>query len=204
MRDQPLDIVVNSGVYPPSEDTYLLLDAIVLVPSDTFIEVGCGSGLITLTAAMIAKLVIGMDASFEAVHNAVQNARRNRLEHRCSIFQSDLLSAMNNSTRFSAIVFNPPYLPDDGLRSDFDHALLGGADGTELTIRFVKQAARHLARPGALYVVTSSLANTEQVKAGMKRCGLAVRAVAKKALFFEEIQVLRGILEPQRKPFYDE
>ncbi len=204
MRNQPLDIVVNPGVYPPSEDTYLLLDAIVLLPSDTFLEVGCGAGLITLTAAMIAKLVIGTDSSTEAVRNAMQNARRNGLEHGCNIIQSDLLSAVNTSARFSVIVFNPPYLPDDGLRTDIDHAILGGADGTELTVRFVEQAARHLTRAGVLYAVASSLANIEQVKSVMKRCGLTVRSVARKALFFEEIQVLKGMLEPQRKPFYDD
>ncbi|RDE15703.1 MAG: hypothetical protein C4K49_05865 [Candidatus Thorarchaeota archaeon] len=203
MRDQSLDIMVNPGVYPPSEDTYLLLDAIALAPNDTLVEVGCGPGLITLTAAMTARLVIGVDSSLEAVRNALQNARRNGLDHKCSIFQSDLLSAMSMSARFSVIVFNPPYLPDDGLKSDLDHAILGGADGTELTVRFVKQAVMHLARLGALYVVTSSLANTQQVKAAMKQCRLAVKDVAKRALFFEEIQVLRGIPEPQRKPFYD-
>lgn len=36
MRDEGLGITVNPGVYPPSEDTYLLLKAIALGPRDSF------------------------------------------------------------------------------------------------------------------------------------------------------------------------
>ncbi|RDE16566.1 MAG: hypothetical protein C4K47_01615 [Candidatus Thorarchaeota archaeon] len=199
MKDEVLDITVGSGVYPPSEDTYLLLGAIALRPHDTFLEVGCGTGLITLNAARTARLVIGSDISIAAVQNTIQNARRNGLEERCSIIQSDLLTSICSSARFSALAFNPPYLPSDGFRTELDHALVGGGVGTELAVEFVHQAAGHILPAGSIYVVVSSLGDVKRVWTAMEGHGLTVSDELQEHLFFEEIHVLRGVLPPQRK-----
>jgi release factor glutamine methyltransferase len=204
MRDKTVDITVNPGVYPPSEDTYLLLKAIALGPRDSFLEVGCGAGLITLNAAKVTRQVIGSDISSAAVRNTSQNAKRNGLEGACSIVQSDLLSSIHPSARFSALAFNPPYLPDDGNATDLDHALVGGTIGAELALRFVDQAARHALPSGSIYVIVSSLGDVKQVRNAMEGHGMTVRDNFRQHLFFEEIQVLRGVMPPQRKPFYEQ
>ena len=204
MRDEALDITVNPGVYPPSEDTYLLLKAIALRPRDSFLEVGCGTGLIALNAAKVTRLVVGSDVSFAAVRNTVQNAESNGLEGACSVVQSNLLTSIHPFARFSALAFNPPYLPDDDNRTDLDHALVGGTVGTELAMRFLDQAARHVLPSGSIYVVVSTLGDVKQVRNAMEGYGMTVSDNFRQHLFFEEIHVLRGVMPPQRKQFYEQ
>jgi len=187
-------ITVFSGVYPPSEDTYLLLDTIDIKPDDSFLEVGCGAGLITLFAAERARSVIGIDSSLEAVRNTVENLRRSDLHNNCHVIESDLLGALAPAVKFSLIVFNPPYLPQDNEHTDLDHALVGGQTGTELTLRFVRQAAGHLTSKGRMLLVASSLSDIDSIREAMTECGLSVSLVSEKSLFFEKIQVLRGVL----------
>ena len=199
MTDDWDDITVFPGVYPPSEDTFLLLDALEIRYDDVFLEVGSGAGLITLAAAKKTRNVVSIDSSFEAVRNTMENLRRYGLSSHCHVIESDLLSALASSAKFSMIVFNPPYLPQDNEQTDFDHALIGGLTGTELTQRFIKQSAKHLITGGHVFVVVSSLADIESVQGTMTECGFSVDTVTQESLFFEKIQVLRGTLKEDHK-----
>jgi release factor glutamine methyltransferase len=183
---------VDDGVYPPAEDTYLLLDAIELGSADSFLEVGCGAGLIALAAAIVARSVVAVDVSLDAVKNTLRNMRINAVEERCAVIQSDLLCAMKLDTSFSVIVFNPPYLPEDGVVTAMDHAFVGGSSGVELTENFIRQAIPHLEENGRIYVVVSTLADIERISDFMESQCLQVQAIAEAAFFFESIQVLQG------------
>jgi len=199
LKDWGLDIVTSVGVYPPSEDTHLLCDCISLKSSDSFLEIGCGTGYIALNAARVAKTVVASDVSMDAVVNARENSERNSLSTVCSVIQSDLLHAFRPTSRFSVIVFNPPYLPATDETSSLDTSVVGGRTGAELTERFVKQAASYLVRSGNMYVVTSSLAQPERVIQAMHDCSLRVEPVAATHVFFETISVFSGTPEKRRK-----
>ena len=194
VNDGRPDITVFPGVYPPSEDTYLLLDSLDIMENDSFLEVGCGTGLISITVAKRTNSVVCIDSSIDAVQNTQENLRRNRLHHRCHIIESDLLCALSPSAKFSLIVFNPPYLPDDEDHTSLDHALVGGETGVEITQRFIGQAVEHLVSGGRVYVVVSSLANVDSIRKTMSGHGLAVELVSEESMFFEKIQVLKGVL----------
>lgn len=193
------NIIVYPGVYPPSEDTYLLLDSLEITPEEVFLEVGSGAGLITLAAAKTARIIVSIDCSFDAVNNTKENLRRNNLYNNCHVIESDLLNALSQSAKFSLIVFNPPYLPEDGEHTDLDHALVGGETGTELTQRFVTQAVKHLISGGRIFVVSSTLADRDSIQKIMIKCGLEVETVSETSLFFEKIQVLKGTLKEDHK-----
>ncbi len=199
MNDERHNFTVFSGVYSPSEDTYLLLDAIDIRPDDAFLEVGCGAGLITLNAAVKTHSVMGIDSSLEAARNTLENLRRNDLYKNCHVIESDLLGALAPTVKFSLIVFNPPYLPQDDEYTGLDHALIGGQTGKELTLRFVRQAVGHLASKGRMFLVVSSLSDLDSIREAMTECGLSVDVVSERSLFFEKIQVLRGILQEDHK-----
>ncbi|MFQ5833045.1 MAG: HemK2/MTQ2 family protein methyltransferase [Candidatus Thorarchaeota archaeon] len=187
-----VDVIVDSGVYPPSEDTYLLLETIRLKGSDSFLEIGCGTGIISVAAAKRVKQVIAVDVSLDAVRNTLKNLEQNSLVHRCEILQSDLLTSISSEAKFSVIAFNPPYLQRDEDTTQLDHALVGGEAGTELTERFLCQACEHLESKGSIYVGVSTLGNIDKVVGMMKEIGLSVERLASKSLFFESIQILRG------------
>ena len=179
-------------MYPPAEDTFLLIDAIDLDHDDILLDVGCGAGLLTLGAARIARRVVATDISLEAALNTQGNLERNGLELPCSVMQADLLGSLPPAAMFSVIAFNPPYLPYDDTSTAMDHAFVGGVKGTELTERFIHQAVRHLQRGGSVFVVSSSLANFKDLENVMVNCGLRIEIVASLSVFFEKIQVLKG------------
>jgi len=188
------DIIVFPGVYPPSEDTYLLLDALDIRDDDSFLEVGCGTGFISVTVARRINNAVCIDTSLDAVLNTQENLRRNNLHRKCHVIESDLLDALSPSAKFSLIVFNPPYLPDDDEDTDLDHALVGGETGVEITQRFIEQAIEHLTSEGRVYVVVSSLANIDSIFQTMVKHRLTIDTVSEEPMFFEKIQVLRGTL----------
>lgn len=193
------EIVISDGVYPPSDDTYILLDAIDIASSDSVLDVGCGAGLGTLIAASRASCVVGLDISLDAAKNTTSNLKRNKMEHNSGVIQSDLLSAISLKTKFSIILFNPPYLPADGNTTVMDQAYIGGEQGSELTQRFVEQACRHLIDEGRLFIVISTLADTRAVMMTLRNCGFQVQCVAEKPLFFEKIRVLKGVFRGHKE-----
>ncbi len=190
-----LNFTIFPDVYPPSGDTYLLLDSIHISSDDEFLEVGCGAGLITLKGAEKARSATSIDISLDAVRNTKENLRRKGLEQKCVVFQSDLLTSFSSSTKFSLIVFNPPYLPDDDMSTNLDHALIGGHTGAEVTQRFILQVVNHLIKGGCVFVVVSTLADSEAIRKTMIDCGLSVETVSEEPQFFEKIQVFKGTLK---------
>jgi len=198
VREYP-EIDVSDGVYPPSDDTYLLLDAINFKAEDSVLDVGCGAGLGTVIAACKASSVVGIDISLDAAKNTAANLKRNNMERTAGVVQSDLLSAISSRSKFSIILFNPPYLPADDNSTMMDHAHIGGKLGSELTQKFIGQASRHLIDGGELFVVVSTLADTSTVMKAFRNYGFQIERVAEKSLFFEKIQVLRGIFRGQKE-----
>jgi release factor glutamine methyltransferase len=192
-------IDVFEKVYPPSEDTYLLLDVVDFKSDDSVLDVGCGAGLGTVLASSKVKHVVGIDISLEAVRNTMNNVRKNNREDNVEVFQSNLLSAISKKSRFSLIMFNPPYLPADESETTMDHTDIGGQQGSELTQAFIKQASQHLMNNGRLFLVVSTLANTNAVVRTLKDAGFHTKCVAEKSLFFEKIQVLRGIFRDHKE-----
>lgn len=152
-RNEPLEYITNSvsfysetffiqeGALIPRPETELLID-LVLANVDvnttaTFVEVGVGSGIISI---MLAKHLphakfIGVDISLEALAVARINIEKFGLSERIVLRESNLLSAVREKIDF--LVSNPPYIADDEpLASNLDYepdlALFGGHIGDEI------------------------------------------------------------------------
>jgi len=196
---ESFDFDVSDGVYPPAADTYLLLDTISIKPTDSVLDVGCGAGLATLVAASRALRVVSIDISLPAVRNTSENLRKNGLGHNVAVVQSDLFVGFSNTAKFSIIMFNPPYLPADDMNTKMDHALIGGEKGSELTERFVKEASSHIIENGRLYVIVSTLEDIDAIIRTFNENNFQVEQVNETPLFFEKIQVLKGIFKGHKE-----
>jgi release factor glutamine methyltransferase len=194
LNSNGIDCVVNPGVYIPSDDTYLLMDSISLTKTDSFLEVGCGAGLVTVAAAKCAKIVMAIDISLHAVKNTIENLEKNGQNHCVSVFQGDLLTAIQSQSHFTVIAFNPPYLPHDDISSGLDQATIGGPEGTEISERFLIQAVNHLDSDGRVYLVCSTLSKMERIQSVMETLGLCAKIIASKKLFCEELYIIEGCL----------
>lgn len=175
----------EAGVYPPSEDTYLLRDAAVeeARSGDTALEVGTGSGVVAEALEEHAERVVATDINPSAVRAAHERG--------VSAVRTDLVAALDAT--FDLVVFNPPYLPstDETPDDSMSHALGGGETGRETAERFLEDVKRVLAPEGSVLLVASSLSGVEHFE---NREDYTVERVATERYFFEEIVVLR--LEP--------
>jgi release factor glutamine methyltransferase len=103
-------IVVFPGVFHPGlfHSTKFLLSYLesLKLKDKKFLELGCGSGLISIYAAHEGAEVTASDISKRAVENALVNATRNNV--RINAFHSDLFTS-HPSQRYDYIVINPPY-----------------------------------------------------------------------------------------------
>ncbi len=145
-----LDIEVDDEVYVPSDDTFLLIELLQLEGNERVLEIGCGSGFISLHCASIGCETTSVDISEMALENTLYNAKINNLKINTKV--SDMFSKL--SGRWDIIIFNPPYLPkekafDQDLRWD------GGKRGDEIVVRFLSKAHNYLKKGGSIYLIYS-------------------------------------------------
>ncbi|MBI2043180.1 DUF2431 domain-containing protein [Candidatus Pacearchaeota archaeon] len=170
-------------IYIPREDSYLLTRILkkqipkLIAENKNLksLEVGCGSGIQLLTLKSLGiKNIFGVDINKKAVEHC------KKLGLKCT--HSNLFQ--NVKGKFDLIIFNPPYLPLDSREpKDSRVATTGGEKGSELTNRFLKQAKKHLAKNGIIFLVSSSLTK------GINFQGFRKKILDSKKLFFEELRV---------------
>jgi release factor glutamine methyltransferase len=153
-----LRYTTDPNVYDPSDDTWLLIEALDVRQGDRFLEVGCGAGLVAIAAARFGARVTAIDRNPHALRLARDNARRNQVSIRLA--QTDLLRGVRPE-KFETIAFNPPYLPThehERLPGEINRAFDGGPTGRDVTIDFVAQLAP--APPERVLLVASTLQDT--------------------------------------------
>jgi len=171
-------------VYAPSEDTYLLLSAIDVEKGEKVLEMGCGSGIISMHMAKVGATVTTADVNERAVMATRNSALMNGLSVRT--VWSDLFADVPG--KFDLIVFNPPYLRGEALGQE-DLCWAGGEDGVALTSRFLGQAQEHLEPGGRIMLLISDDMEQEALERAL--AGWKAETVARRTLFFEELRVLR-------------
>ena len=187
-----MQIHVKEGVYHPAEDTFLLLDSIFAQVEGKVLEMGAGSGYLSVHLAKMTDKLIACDISLTAAKNTKANLVRNRVEYLTDVIQTDLFLAIIEDNVFDFIIFNPPYLPADDEVTKQDMAYIGGVRGTEITEEFLKQAKRRLKPKGAIFVVASSRADVKRIQNTMESLNLSAEIINQKPLFFETLYVLRA------------
>ncbi|MBE0524320.1 MAG: methyltransferase [Methanosarcinales archaeon] len=175
-------------VYEPAEDSFLLVDALIdnIKDGDRVIELGCGSGIVSLFAQNRASLVVATDLNPYAVRCAGKNG--------INAIRTDLFDGING--QFDLIVFNPPYLPtsDEERLSGWDGLMLeGGKNGRQTIKRFIDGLGDYLSPKGRVLLLVSSLTGIKEVCNIMNNAGLFVEPISKSKHFFEQLVVLKGI-----------
>jgi release factor glutamine methyltransferase len=171
------------GVYSPSDDTFLLIDSLDVREGEDILEMGCGSGIISLHCVSAGANVTAADINPAAVRCTLVNARRNGMKVKGIV--SDLFSDISGA--FDQIVFNPPYLPEED-RNQLAQSWSGGEGGVEVIERFLRDARRFLRPGGRITIVVSSRMDTD--KFGALTPPFEIERIATKRLFFEVLSVL--------------
>lgn len=181
--DPSIDIAEDPEVYPPSDDSILLIESLDVIPREKVLEVGCGSGVVSIHCAKNGCYVTAVDVNPRAVELARRNSVANGTDIR--VLESDVYGNVDGV--FDTIVFNLPYLPVDegGLLAK---AWSGGPDGLGPLPRLLEGAPDHLIPGGRVVVVVSSLTEPRALEEALE--GYEVRTIGEQRLFFERLSVL--------------
>ena len=178
-----IDIADDPEVYPPSEDSVMLIEALDVSPGETILEIGCGSGVVSIHCARYGADVVCGDINPAAVRLTRANAERNGVI--LEAVETDVFSGIDGT--FDTIIFNLPYLPvqEEGALAK---AWSGGTDGMGPLPRLVEDAPNHLREGGRIVIVVSSLMDQSKLEAMLAHCN--VKVIAELPLFFERLRVL--------------
>ncbi len=181
--DPSIDIAEDPEVYPPSDDSILLIESLDVISREKVLEVGCGSGVVSIHCAKNGCYVTAVDVNPRAVELARRNSVANGTDIR--VLESDVYGNVDGV--FDTIVFNLPYLPvdEEGLLAK---AWSGGPDGLGPLPRLLEGAPDHLIPGGRVVVVVSSLTEPRALEEALE--GYEVRTIGEQRLFFERLSVL--------------
>ncbi len=179
---------VPESVYYPREDSLLMAKALEKADIDRklVLEIGCGSGFLSVLMAMHDAKVTAVDINGEAIEATKNNAGKNNVH--VSAFQSDLFE--NVHSLYDMIVFNPPYLPVEEGETDAIYA--GGLSGREVIERFVMDVKNYLRPGGEIFMVISSITGEREVRDMFEKEGFRTAVLKREKIPWEELIVIRA------------
>lgn len=175
MEDKNIKAVLESNKLRPSSKNKFMLKVL---------EIGCGSGLLSIIAAKNGCEVLAADIDSAAVECAKRNTELN--EVKIKPIQSDLFQNIPIK-KFDLIVFNPPYLPEE--QTEESRAWAGG-EKMEIITRFIKEAKQYLEKGGKILIVISSLSKPESILKEFSKNGFVAEIIAEQKIPWEKLFVI--------------
>jgi len=160
-RTGPFTIEVDPGVFAPTHTSRTIAEALEIQPGDTVIDVGCGSGVLSLVAARLgAGRVIGVDLSDEAIEVARRNADLLEVAGRVEFRVGDLLEPVRG-IEADVIIGDVSGIPDEiaAVSGWFPDGRAGGPTGAELPAAMLESVHESgCLRPGgSLFLPTGTI-----------------------------------------------
>ena len=185
----------DEDVYQPGSLTETLADLMEINPGDRVADVGCGTGYLGITAALLgAEEVICIDPEPNAIRWTNHNAGLNKV-HNVTTYLGKELDPVEHLP-LDVIVTLPPQMP---FSSNFNPWRYGGRDGSDVIIKIIRQAARVL-NPvkGKLFLLHAALAFPAKVRETLSMCNFewqVVKTVERELNPSEFYQLEPGLME---------
>ena len=193
MKMGKFEIETDDLVYIPSDDTFLLAENLEIKKGQSVLEIGTGSGLVSMYASLLTDDVTATDINYNALELAEKNFKLNNIGT-IKLEFGDLFEPVKDK-KFDVILFNTPYLPtdsDDIINDDLNYAFDGGLDGRKVIDRFINQVSNHLNEKGIVQIIQSSLSDNDRTLDMFDRNGFVAGIAESEKFFFEEIVLINA------------
>jgi release factor glutamine methyltransferase len=152
------------------------------------LDMGTGSGIVSLAASSKGAKCIAVDINPEAVKCADENFHLNQMN--AVAIESDLFEKLDESKKFEIIFFNPPYYNYEP-RNDFERGFGGGKDYSVIR-DFVKQSKEYLKANGYLCLIISNDMNIETMFSILPENGFNYNILQRTHKFFETFYIIKA------------
>ena len=193
MKMGKFEIETDDLVYIPSDDTFLLAKNLEIKEGQSVLEIGTGSGLVSMYASLLTDDVTATDINYNALELAEKNFKLNNI-NTIKLEFGDLFEPVKDK-KFDVILFNTPYLPTDSediINDDLNYAFDCGLDGSKVIDRFINEVSNHLNDKGIVQIIQSSLSDNNRTLDMFDRNGFVAEIAESEKFFFEEIVLINA------------
>ncbi len=184
-------VKVLPGVFHPGlfYSTKFMLQYIETLPlaNKKVLELGCGSGLISVVAAKQKAIVTSSDLSVRAIGNTQQNALSNHVD--LNVVHSDLFDAIDDT--FDLILINPPYYAKVP-RKESEFAWYCG-ENFEYFKKLFSQLTAHTHERSQVVMVLTKGCDITSIEKIAKEKGFVMSVIMEKEVLFDEKDYLFSI-----------
>ncbi|MCL5995393.1 MAG: methyltransferase domain-containing protein [Chloroflexi bacterium] len=183
--------VFNPRLFRSGEYFARQLNAQLIPPGCSVLDMGTGTGLSAISAAQWARRVLAVDINTAAVHCAQANVLHHGLAARVEVRQGNLFSVLG-SERFDVVLFNPPYLRGTPA-SPFEQAFFSN----DIAERFASGLSNHLSPGGYALLLLSSQGDTPGFLQPLRWQGFSIRTLAEQDWVAERFTLYQAVPEPE-------
>lgn len=191
-RVEGIDVVVLPEVFNPAifRSSDVLVRAVRAIPASAaprrVLDLGTGTGIGALAAALLGHVVIAVDVNPAAVRCARMNAIMHGLDDRIEVRGGDLFAPVPGE-RFDMVLFNPPFFAGEP-RTDLERAWRS----VDVPERFAQGLDAALAQRGVALVVVSSHGGEQRTVGALTAAGFAVTPALVADLGDEIVTIVRA------------
>ncbi len=158
-----ISVKVLPGVFHPGLfiSTKVLLNFVNTLKFEgkTFLELGAGTGIISILAAKKGAVVYASDISSKAVENVKLNAAKNNVQ--INIFTSDLFKNIPEM-QFDYIIINPPYYSRDPGKEE-EYAWFCGSNFEYFKSLF-SSLSNYIGKDSKVFMILSEVCDIQKIK----------------------------------------
>ncbi len=170
------------NVLEPNDETEFFIKNMKIKKGSVVLELGIGSGLISLVAAKRARKVYGCDINPFAARASRLNAEINFINN-VEFIEGDLFLPYSEM-RFDTILSIPPYIPTNpSVRKVETYQSIasdGSDNGRGVIEKIISNFSEHLVQEGSMQILHSSLADTDVTKNKLKLDGFEIDVLAER------------------------